>query len=286
MRKWIAYMLVFFVTGCSTAEKEIETSIDLTPDSENTEVIQEESKNEEIIVDENISSNNEVMNEDALKENATNLVIDAINDMSNWNSFSSTSSATTQFTNAEYNSEYIRYIQFVRTPFQVYIDTHNTGTLTQRLEQYGVQYEDGTYNLYENIDNATFTPTTEPHGMTKDHIQTRKNLLAFALGHSTVSDATAEESTIVLNITLNEDQYEEFASLFMEILEITVPELDIKSNFVAVRLDIVLDGLDLFGYTVRLQYTPDDIDGAEELYFLENIESHNDFNYIDAPFSY
>jgi hypothetical protein len=285
MQKWSIFLITLFLFGCATAEKEVETSINLAPDAEETEPAEQPSEDEQTTEDET-NTEDETMSDEALLENATNLVIDAINDMSNWNSFSSTSSATTQFTSTEFNSEYIRYIQFVRAPFQVYIDTHSTGTMVQRVEQYGVQYEDGSYNLYENNDSATFEETEAPHGMTKDHIQIRKNLLAFALGNSNVNDATAEDSTIVLNITLNEDQYEKFAELFMEILEVTVPDLDIKSNFVAVRLDLVLDGLNLFGYTVRLQYTPDDIDGAEELYFLENIETINDFNYIEAPFSY
>ena len=275
--KQIIYLfaLALLLAGCSDdVGKEVETPTS----SEETQTNND--------LDEDLGEDNPDEGGNKELERSMTLIPPALDEMAQWNSFIATSSSIGEFQDASFNYEHTMYMQYIADPRTVFAEVSQPDMMIQTVNYYGSDHGHDFVTAYQNYDTDGYVEVDPNNGILKDHLKFRYELLSFAHEHGLKREASSDSTHLTETMTIPADYYEDFAILLREILEIeAIYNLDYKTDYKEVLVSIIMEGINLYGYTIHIEYPEDDIDGASSFTFSESFESVNEIEYINPPFA-
>ena len=264
---WLS-LFVCLLIACSEETTETNSKDSTTEPITTSEVGSETSESTE--EDDRVTSN-------PLEVTAT-LILDSLEEMSDWNSIEMyTSYKETYVEGSESAFEFLRLTQYLRDTSEVYIDEQYMQGYYDRIQYYssgsGVSY----------IDTGDGFSETDNEQITRDHIQSRIDFLTFAYKNGENRSSELDGNEAVETFTISPNVYEEFSDLLHPILSIFVDDLDNNYRYEEVKIQILVEGLQIKGYTISMKYQLQELDSLEEATLMESFESIDELKQVESP---
>ena len=216
-------------------------------------------------------------------ERSMTLIPPALEEMPTWESVVINSSSEGFFKDDEFDYKHYGYMEYIPGTKEIYVSIERPEMEEDTLMYYGSGDPNSSGMAYTGTSNG-FYDIEATTGVFKDHLAFRHELMKFAHEHGVDRVAEIDQNFITETMIIPQEYHEELSNLLREVTEIEVLyDLDYKTEFKNVTFAIILDGIDIYGFTIHIEYLDNDIDGATDFVYWENYEQVNELDSVTNP---